>query len=654
MNLTVRGEGMTNLKEEVKKLLKTVSFFNLLPQDVLDVLEQKVIIKTYPLGTYVFMQGGESLNTLFLIISGSADVVARNDMGEDVVVGFRGVEDFFGETGLTGERYSGSIRVKEELTCLLIPGDVITHLIGQHKDFAGYLTEFLVARMRSLYDGIIREQNFEAYRKVDTPLFRKRISDIMSSPVVSCSTTDSIVNVANLMKDKKINAVIVVNEDNKPVGVISTANMIHKVIAKAINNYRYITAGEIMNPELISISSEAFFAEALLAVSKFRTKQLAVTSGGRLIGIVTVADLVKTRSTGTLTLIHDIELQQDISGLVSIGKEVDNLLNALVAEKAPVPEILIIISDFRERLTKRVIQLAEQEMINKGYGPPPVDYCWLNTGSAGRREQTSSTDQDNFIIFREHESKSVDIIREYFLKMSELANEDLSRCGFTKCPGNVMASNPNWCRSLSEWVRIVEHWVESSGKDPQSIRQLTIMLDFKPVHGDKSLSDDLWKKVISVYQESAAISHLLTQDDLSARVPVTIWGGFSTEKSGPHKNEINLKNSVIVHIISCIRIFALKNGICLTSTFGRLAELRKIGALKGDDVDFIETAHETLMMFRIRENLKKVNRGEKPDNYINPTNLSKQEREILKDAITAVSRLQKLTAATFTLLWMGK
>ncbi|MCL6611383.1 MAG: CBS domain-containing protein [Peptococcaceae bacterium] len=641
------------MPKSVREILDTVPPFNLLPPEVLDSLESKVSLKTYPPGSYVFKQGEKSLNTLFLIVRGSAEVVAASDRGNQAVLGFRGVEEFFGETGITGGQYSASIRAKEELTCLLIPGEEIERLIGSHRDFAGCLTELLVERMRSLYDEIIHEQSFDG-GKVETPLFRKRISDIMSSPVITCSVRDTVVEVANLMKSRNISAVMVVDNDNRPVGVITNADLVHKILARSITDYTDIIAGVIMNTDLVTISSEAFYAEALMAVSKYRTKQLAVTRKGKLVGIVTVADLVKTRSTGTLTIIHDIESQEDIEGLAKIGAEVDNLLNALVDERAPVSEILMIVSEFHERLTRKVVQICEQEMIRTGHGPPPVEYCWVNTGSAGRREQASRTDQDNLIIFRDAENDKVESIRDYFLKLALLVNEGLDRCGFAKCPGNVMASNPQWCMSLYEWEKTVENWVEMAAKDPQAIRMLTIFLDFRPVYGEKSLSDVLWEKAINIYKSSSSISHYLAQDDLSARVPVTMWGGFITEKTGPHRGEINLKASAAVHMVNCIRIFALKNGITETNTFKRIEELRRTGGLKPDEADFVETAYETLTLFRIRENLKKVKRGEKADNYVNPSKLSKQEREILKGAFNAVSRLQKLTGSTYTLLWLVK
>ncbi|MFA7468094.1 MAG: DUF294 nucleotidyltransferase-like domain-containing protein [Desulfotomaculaceae bacterium] len=640
------------MPKNIREVLESIPPFNYLPSDVLDTLELKLNLKTFSPGIYVIRQSQDSLNTLFLIVRGSAEIVAVNDKGDEAVIGYRGVEEFFGETGLIDEQYPASVRVKEELTCILIPGEVIEHLIGKHSDFASYLTELLVVRMRSLYDSIIHEQIFDSSAQLETPLFRKRISAIMSSPVITCTTDHLITDVARIMEQNNISAVVVTSGDSNPVGLITMANLVHRVLARSVTDYLAITAGQIMSRNVVSIAADSFYVDALMAASRNQVKHLVVTSRGRLVGMVTLADLIKTRAAGNLKLIHDIESQPDIDGLARIGTEIDTLLNALVAERAPVPEILMILNEFHERLTRKVVQLCELDMVNRGYPVAPVEYCWVNTGSAGREEQTIRTDQDNFIIFKDHATESADSIREYFLKLALLINEGLDRCGFVKCPGNVMASNPQWCKSLGEWEQVVEHWVESVGGDPNALRQITIMMDFKPVYGEKKLADTLWKKVITFYGQSPAISHYLTQDDLSTKVPKTIWGGFAIEKSGPHKDQINLKNVACVHMVNCTRIFALKNGITETNTFKRLSELRKKGGLKSDEADFIETAYETLLMFRIRENLKKVNRGEKADNYINPSHLTRQEREILKDAFTAVARLQKLTSASFTLFWL--
>jgi len=638
---------------DVAQLLLSVPPFMSLPVEEIRNLSTRVSINTYPSGTYIFRQGDESTNTLYIIVNGSADVLVSNDDGIDTIVSHRDKYDFFGETVLlTGEYYPGTVRGREELTCLLIPASEVERLVGQFPEFSGYFTSTLLDRMRSLYEEIVNEQSFDAYSHVDTPLFRKRISEIMSTPVVTCLPTDNVIKAAGIMSEKKISAVVVTDEQSRPLGMLSSNDLTQKIIAQGISNYGNVNVGAVMSGNLVSIQAESFYHQALLSVAKNQIKHLAVTRGDRLVGIVTTADLIKTRSTGSLLVTHDIESQRSLEGLAMVGREVDNILNALVAEKAPVPEILNIMSEFHDRLTRRVIHLCEDEMVSRGRGIPPVEYCWINMGSAGRREQTLRTDQDNAVIYADAQPGEEEQVKQYFYELTALINDGLEKCGFVKCPGNVMASNPMWCRSLAEWLAAVRKWGEGAGRNTDYVRVLTILLDFRPVYGDYDLSTALWDEVFATCREYVAITHFLTQDDMKARVPISMWGGLQANKSGPYKDQINLKNAASVHIVNCMRIFALSRGLINTSTFGRLKALARNGAIDNDDIDFIRAAFETLLMFRIRENIRKVKRGEKANDYVNVSRLTKRERQILRDAFSAVSRLQKLTSAEFNIMWL--
>lgn len=637
---------------EVIQALQAIAPFNSLSPAVLSKLAQKLQQKTYPRDSYVFKQGQKSQNVLYLIVEGLAEVIVTNDKGIETVISYRRQYDFFGETVvLTQKPYPGSVRAKEDLTCLLLPGEEFERLIQNHLEFSGFFSQIVTERMRVLYEEIVTEQSYEAYSSVESPLFRKRVSELMSSPVVTCYRGDLISSVAQTMAKKNISAVIVVDEPGHPVGLITEKDLVGKVIARSMCPPESCTAEAVMNPDLVKVPANAFFNQALLAVVKHQVKHLAVMDQDHLVGIVTIGDLIKTRSTGTLRVTHDIESQRTLEGLAAAGREVDNVLNALVAEKASVPEIFEIVSEFHDRLTRRVILLCEAEMLKEGYGPPPVGYCWINMGSAGRKEQTLRTDQDNALIYADGQPGREKELEEYFHVLATKVVEALAQCGFAKCRGDVVASNPQWCKPLSRWQETVEHWI--GHVEPMNIRMLTIFLDFRSVYGEKNLADMLWKSIFAAFKESMAVSHLLTHDDTKFRAPVSLLGGFVTEKTGPHKNELNLKASACVHIVNCVRIFAVKHKITETSTFGRLKELIRMRAIPQDDGEFIHAAYETLMMFRIRENLKKAKQGKEPDNYINPHHLSKREQALLRDAFSVISRLQKLTSNHFSIFWLN-
>ena len=130
-------------------------------------------------------------------------------------------------------------------------------------------------------------------------------------------------------------------------------------------------------------------------------------------------------------------------------------------------------------------------------------------------------------------------------------------------------------------------------------------------------------------------------------VPLTIMGGFITEKRGAHKNEINLK-VVSRHIVNCFRVFAIMKRVTETSTLVRISRIVHEGIISREEGDMIQEAFETLMILQIRENLNKVKQGREADNYINPYRLNRTEQLLLKGAFSAISQLQKITREHFT------
>ncbi|MDI6710176.1 MAG: DUF294 nucleotidyltransferase-like domain-containing protein [Bacillota bacterium] len=633
----------------VQEVLRRLAPFQTLDQAFLDEVSGEMYFKTYAEGEYVFRQGSPSLGVLFIVVEGLAEVSVTNERGAENVVGYRRLNDFFGETViLSGGTYSGSVLAKEPLTCLLIPRSAFEKLIYHDPNAAVYFSRGVIDRMRALYEEIVAEQSYEAYGRSDATLFRRQVGEVMSSPVITCRPSDPVMGVARVMSESNISAIVVIDDIGQPVGLITEKDLVAKAVATCLD-VAHSPAGEVMNRNLVTLPPQAFLHQALLAVIKQGVKHLAVVDRGMLVGIVTLVDLVKARSTGTLWVAHRIEAQHSLAGLEETGREVDLLLSALVAEKAPVPALFEIMSELHDRLTRQVIALCEQEMVDEGYGPPPQPYCWLSLGSAGRREQTLRTDQDNAVVYADPPPDQAAAAADYFHRLGEKVVEGLARTGFTKCKGDTTASNPKWCRPLGDWCRVLDDWIRRV--DPSGVRMLTIFLDFRHVYGDAALAQALWKQVFRSFQEPTPASHLLTQDEVRYKAPLGLRGSFITEKSGPHRDEIDLKSSAAVHIVNCIRIFAIKHGITKTSTLGRLQELVAQDVIDREDAEFIQASYETIMMFRIRENLRKYQQGLEPDDYINPHRLSKREQAALREALSVIGRLQKLTASHFNEFW---
>lgn len=91
--------------------------------------------------------------------------------------------------------------------------------------------------------------------------------------------------------------------------------------------------------------------------------------------------------------------------------------------------------------------------------------------------------------------------------------------------------------------------------NPEDIRILTILLDFRPVFGGADMAQSLWETAFKAFERvSSGALHLAADSKMQMRAPLNLFGGFITEKSGSHKNQINLKSAVCVHIVNSTRL----------------------------------------------------------------------------------------------------
>jgi CBS domain-containing protein len=320
-----------------------------------------------------------------------------------------------------------------------------------------------------------------------------------------------------------------------------------------------------------------------------------------------------------------------------VSREIDNILNVMIEENASAAEIFNVMSELYERMTRRVIQLSEERMKLNGWGPPPVEYCFINMGSAARYEQALPTDQDNAIVYADPEDADAGNVDAYFKTFAEFIVEALAQCGVGRYGLEVMADNPKWRRSLGQWMMLIDQWMTQPDRELDKI--IGHLFDFRPVWGNMALGEALREKLFQAIESGIGKNRLGEGNSAEYHLPISYLGTFITERGGPHKNEMNLRASAILPMVNGIRRKALANRIIESSTLGRLAQLADADVLSEKDARFFQRSFEDLMMLNIRENLKELKQGKRPDDYIDPYSLRKRERVALKDALAGVSTL---------------
>ncbi len=630
-------------KEDIAQILRNVPPFSSLPINTLRKLARKIKRRMFPAESYVFRQGEESKNVIFIIVSGLAEVSVKNEKGKDSIAAYRRDYEFFGETVLLSNKpYPVSVRALTDLDCLLLNREDFEEILDTNAAFASYFSQLIVDRFFSLFREVALEHGMLVTAKEHAA--HKRASELMSSPVITCSPDETINMVAKIMRDNHISSVVITGTGGEVQGLITEKDLVDKVLAEGRAAER-LTAREIADSEPVCISLERYYYQVLLAMIKKQAKHTIVTEQNKPVGIITIRDLIRSRNTGVISVVDRLESQSDLKGISQVGQEIDQVLRGLVADKAPVPEILDIITELYDRLTRQVIEISLNSMMPE-YGPPPVKFCWLSMGSNGRREQYVRTDQDNALIYETPPGgASVEEIEKYFARLAGQVVQGLASCGFALCRGYVMASNSFWRGDEKYWRSKVSAWVRKPEKF--NIRLLSIFLDFRPVYGHLALGEDLRVFTNKCFSSQPLALRFLAEDACQGRLPLGLFGRPVGERSGEHKDEIDLKHSVSVHLVDCIRLLALRENLMVTNTLERIYQLHQKGKLSKELTELLETAFQTIMLFRLRSSLEKMHKGEKPDNYLNLAAMSRREKSVLRDALKAIEELVAITRETF-------
>ena len=120
----------------------------------------------------------------------------------------------------------------------------------------------------------------------DSPQLKVR--DVMTTSVITVKENQTRQQVARLLSQYHISGLPVVNDDNVLVGVVTEYDVISK---------EGPTAGDIMTRSVISVGEDTDLQEVRRILVHERIKRLLVLDQGKLIGIVSRADLVREVAT---------------------------------------------------------------------------------------------------------------------------------------------------------------------------------------------------------------------------------------------------------------------------------------------------------------------------------------------------------------------
>ncbi len=627
--------------------LREAEPFNQLPEEIFTELNQSAEIKNFPAQTLIFNQHAQPTGFLYVIKSGLVEIVVQPPGGVEMIVDYRNEGAFFGGTPIfTSEGYSAGARTVKETECYLIPKSILSRIAVNYPHITEFFNHAIYSRVRNLYADMVSEHAQNVLTQMESYPFQKRLSEIMSTPVETCTPETQIRDIARKMIRQSIGALLVCDKDNKLEGIVTERDLVAKIIARETADCHTASAGDVMTTSPHTMTPETFMYEATTFMMGHKIRHLPILDQGEIVGIVTLQDLMKYRSQKSMLLIGNVDKARTVEDLISAREEIVKVARALLSENRSHIETMEIISYIHHRIIRRCYELVLDEMKRQGKNPPDIKVCFIIMGSGGRKEMLLGPDQDNGFIYEDFPDSQVAEVDAFFIPFAEKLVAALARIGYPRCDGNVMVNNPLWRGRLQDWKERVSDWIRVP--EAQKVRYSSIFFDFMPIAGEASLCLALRKIVHQEIKAHPIFLYHMMELDFKHKVPLSLIGRFSLEKGKKHKGQLSIKQAGSIFIVDCVRMFLLEQQVDATTTTERLDQLVKLNVFNQETAEHIKAAFEAFTFLRLRNEISLIDQGKFPTHYLNPNSLTKKEQDILKEAFRVASKLQDSTKRHFS------
>jgi len=529
---------------------------------------------------------------------------------------------------LPDEKVKIAVNTDEDTLLYSIAWPKVLEVLGEFPEVLAYFNTSAAERLQHQVSKI----NDEAV--VNATLMNTSIGDFYRAPAVTITSGASIREAALKMNEHDLSSLLV-TEKGQMAGIITDKDIRRRCVAQGLSYECPVS--DIMTRQLISIEAGNNAFDALVLMTTKQIHHLPVTREGKLAGMITVTDLIRQEGQNAVHITGAIRKADSIKELVEISKLVPKLQLHMVKTGTTAAHVGKSISAITAAFTVRLIEMAE-----KISGPAPVPYVWVAAGSQARQEQCCHSDQDNALIISDEVRPEHDY---WFHDLATFVCDGLAACGYAYCPGNVMATNAKWRQSRKAWAQYFANWVNQP--DPKALMHSSIFFDLAPVYGDASLLAEVRHTMLEQTRGNTLFLAHLTKNALQLRPPLGFFRGFVLEKDGENKNTLDLKHKGIAPIVDLARIYALAEGISAVNTQERLRQAGGTPSLTKPSARNLIDAAEFMGMLRIDHQVKQLQQGKAPDNHLPPKQISRLEREHLKDAFKVVKSLQDVRQSVY-------
>jgi PAS domain S-box-containing protein len=474
-------------------------------------------------------------------------------------------------------------------------------------------------------------------RMESSPGFLHESVASISSEALMVALETPVAEVARRMTERGVTAALVGSDREEPIGIVTDVDLRTRVLAEERPPGVAIQA--LMSAPLVRIDGDAPAYAALLRMEERSVHHLVVDDvAGLPPRILDRAVLGRWTHHAPMALLRTISESRSVRDIARGVQRSVPMAEALMDSGTRVEHVTRLLTSVYDAATVCLLEMAIEES-----GPPPAAFAYVVMGSQGRGEVTLRSDQDSGIVYDAETGPAAPLAAEYFRALGRTLRDGLAAAGYSACPGGVMASEPAWCRSTTDWQETLDGWLRRP--EPSQVTDLSVFLDLRRVYGSSQLAAALRQPLAARLPDEQGLLYQLARGALAFKPPMRLPGNIFLG-GGADRGEIDLKDA-LQSLVAFARLFAVRYGATATHTLERVDVLGERQVISASTRDELRDSYRFLMDLRIRSQLDDVRAGRSPSSRVALSSLNHLEQESMRQAFGRIAAAQRQVDSDF-------
>ncbi|HKK06053.1 MAG TPA: putative nucleotidyltransferase substrate binding domain-containing protein [Gammaproteobacteria bacterium] len=603
------------------RLAATGTFGGLEPE-VLQALIAAGEVRRLPAGETVFRAGEDYSGSVFIICAGEAEIRRANgETFREEAGAVLGLSNY-----LDGAAYRATAAAVSDCELLALDAEALRDLETRYPALFDAMNRLVAERIRG---------RRAAVHALSGALTRP-VRTVMKTPLATTGPGISLREAFALMQARKIGSLGVRGDDGRLLGLLTCSGLSEAALLKGAAATDSVMQAACEEPR--TIAAEAPLWEAEDRLQRYGVKYLVVLEGDTPVGMVSQTDILRALSSQYDTVQEQAHDARSVEALHRLYRDMHRVARQARETNRLASRAVRALSDAHLALQRRCVELALGEMAAARRGDPPRAFAVLVMGSGGRREMLLNPDQDNGLLIADGAAELTPEEADWFTDFAQRLNRLLADAGYILCPGDIMARNPMFRRTLSHWREQVSHIARRANQ--KAARWSNIVFDFDTLYGDEALTHALRDHVLAELGRQPTLLEFMVEDDAEGRPPLGLFNRLIAAGDTQGRGRLDIKRNGLRIVADAARVYALSAGISSCNTNERLQALVRQGVLSAELVGSVSAAYEVLLDLLLGHQLDQAAAGQKPDKLIVLERLSDPQRSSLRAAMVAIKRLQ--------------